>query len=138
MSESGGIRAGAAYVEVFVRGNIGKELDKLAKKLKSFGDSITSIGKKIGAIGTAITAPLIVAAQQFSAMGSQMKDAADRTGIGVEALQEFKFAAEQTGASLEDVEGGIKKMSKAIFEAATGSQAARSSLHAIGLTVTDL
>jgi hypothetical protein len=138
MAGSGEIRAGQAYVELFVKGDIGKTLDQTAKQLKEFGDKVVGIGKAMLIAGTAITAPLLIAAQQFASMGSTLNDVAARTGAGVEALQQFKYAADQTGASLEDVEVGLKKMAKAIFEAETGSKAAKQSLASIGLTIADL
>jgi hypothetical protein len=135
---AGEIRAGKAFVEIFLKGNLKSELDKLSKQLKQFGESITSIGKKMAGLGAAITAPLALAAVHFANVGSAINDAAARTGLGTDAIQEFAYAAAQTGASMEDVEAGVRKMSKAIFEAETGSKQAKESLASIGLTVADL
>ena len=135
---AGEIKAGAAYVELFVKGNITKSLDDIAKKFKKLGESITEIGKKLLGFGTAITAPLLIAAERFSAMGTRIKDMSDRTGIGVVALQELGFAAEQSGASIEDVETGSRKLSKSIYDAATGLKTAQIALKQLGLDYKDL
>jgi TP901 family phage tail tape measure protein len=132
------IRAGGAFVEIFVRGNIGPQLDAVAKKLKSIGDSVTNLGKKFTAVGSAITAPLVLAANHFASVGSEIARASQRLGVAVESLQELKYAAEESGASFEDLENGIKKMQKAIFNAATGSKEAAKALAGIGLSVESL
>jgi TP901 family phage tail tape measure protein len=132
------IRAGKAYVELFLKGDIKKSLDQVSKQLKAFGDQIGDIGKKLAGIGTAVTAPLLVAAQRFASMGDEMEKASQRTGIAVESLSALKYAAEQSGSSFEDLETGVKKMNKAIFEAEGGSVEAQKSLAGIGLTVKDL
>lgn len=138
MAEASGIRAGKAFVELSLQDKFSKALDAAAKKLKAVGESITDIGKKTAGIGAAITAPLLVAAQRFAAMGSEINDAAGRTGLGVVALQELKFAADLAGTSMEDVETATKKMQKAIVEAADGSKQAQDAFAAIGVTVDDL
>jgi hypothetical protein len=139
MAEGSGIRAGKTFVELLLSDvKFNKALDAAARKLNAFGDRVTAIGKAALGAGAAITAPLLVAAQRFAAIGSQINDMAARTGVGSDALQEFIYAAKQTGAEAEDVETGIRKMSKAIFEAATGSQGARDALAAVNLTADEL
>jgi len=46
-----------------------------------------------------------------------MEDLALKTGVSVEALQEFKFAAEGSGASIESVTGALRFLSRAMAEA---------------------
>ena len=55
-----------------------------------------------------------------------------------EALSELGFAAEQSGADIETLEGGLRKMQKQVVEAASGSESAREALGKLGLTVDDL
>lgn len=135
---SGGIRAGKAFVELSLNDKFTRQLDAAAKKLKDFGSSITDIGKKTLAIGSAITAPLLLAAQRYASMGDEINKASQRTGVGIEALQELKYAAEQSGLEFGTLEGGLRKMQKALFEAVSGSPEARKSLAGIGLTIQDL
>lgn len=139
MADSGGIRAGKAFVELSTNNSaLLRGLDQAAKKLKDFGSNISDIGKRIALGGAAMVAPLLFAAQQFAAQGDKINKASVRTGVGVEALQELGYAAEHSGASFEDLETGIKKMQKTIFGAASGSKEAQSALASIGLTVQDL
>lgn len=132
------IRAGAAFVELSLQDKFSKGLDKARKQLADFGSSLTSIGTKVGAIGAGILAPLAAASARFASMGDEINKASQRTGVGVEALTELKYAAEQSGASFEELESGLKKMQKTLFEAAGGSKEALTSLAAIGVTLDDL
>jgi hypothetical protein len=135
---AGEIRAGRAYVELGIQDKFTKQLDDAAKKLKSFGDSIANIGKQFIAFGGAITGALLIAAQRFAVAGDQIAKVAQKTGIGVEALQQLKYAAEESGASFEDLAIGIKKMQQAIFAAEGGSVQAKAALAGIGLSVDQL
>lgn len=132
------IRAGKAAVELSLQDKFSKGLARAQKQLADFGSSLTSIGAKVGAIGAGILAPLVAASTRFASMGDEINKASQRTGVGVERLTELKYAAEQSGASFEELEGGLKKMQKTLFEAASGSKEANESLAAIGISLSDL
>lgn len=139
MASSAGIRAGRAFVELSLQdGPLRKGLDAAAARLKTFGASVGAIGVGLAGLGSSIVAPMLAAVKAFSDAGSEIADASARTGISAEALQEYKFAAEQTGATLEELEVGIKKMQKAIVEAGQGSKSATEDLARLGLTAADL
>ncbi|HOJ76343.1 MAG TPA: phage tail tape measure protein, partial [Phycisphaerae bacterium] len=63
---------------------------------------------------------------------------AGRTGVSAEALSELGFAAEQSGADLETLETGLRKMQKLIGDAADGSASAGDALGKLGLTLANL
>jgi TP901 family phage tail tape measure protein len=139
MGLSSGIRAGAAYVELYTKDSrMVKGLQAAEKKLKAFGDGITSIGTRLAGLGAGVVTPLIGAAKVFSDMGGDLADMSQRTGVSVEALSELGFAAEQSGSDMETLENSLRKMQKQITEAAGGSQSATDALGQLGLTVADL
>lgn len=139
MASARGIRAGAAYIELFLNDSkLVRGLQNASKKLKAFGDAITGWGQKMTAIGAAVTAPLIGSAKAFSEMGDRMAKMSQRTGISVETLSELAYAAELSGADLDTLEGSLRKMQKAIVAAAEGSESATDALGQLGLTVEDL
>jgi len=139
MANARGIRAGAAYIELFINDSkLVRGLEKASKKLKAFGDAITGWGQKMAAIGAAITAPLVGSAKAFSEMGDRIAKASARTGVSVETLSELAYAADLSGANLEILEGSLRKMQKAIVAAAEGSESATDALSKLGLTVDDL
>jgi hypothetical protein len=139
MASAGGIRAGAAYVELFVKDNrLTKGLAAASAKLKAFGAGITGLGTQLLGLGAAFAAPFVLATKVFTELGSDLVDMSQRTGVSVEALSELGFAAEQSGADLESLEAGLRKMQKFVVEAADGSEVARDTLKKLGLTVADL
>jgi hypothetical protein len=139
MSNTGGIRAGRAFVEIFGDDSaLQRTLKASQKRLEDFGKSVGEVGKKMALIGSAALAPMLGAVKIYADMGDQMTAMSKRTGVSVEALSELGYAAKQSGTSLESVETGIRKMQKTLVEAKGGNRAAAQSLAALGLTVQDL
>lgn len=139
MADSGAIRAGKAFVEATFQDNkLTKGLERAKKKLMAFGASVRGLGLKFVGLGSAALAPLAMLLKFTSDAAGKLVDMSQRTGLSIEALSELGHAAEQSGASLEDVEIGAKKMSKLITEAATGSKTAAETLRTLGLTFADL
>jgi len=122
---AGAVRAGRAFVEFFGDDSkLTKALQTNEKRLKAWGANVAKIGAGALAAGSAVLAPLIAASKVFDSMGSQMADVANRTGASVEALSSFGYAAEQTGASLESVESGLRFLAKSGLAAGMNVDAA--------------
>lgn len=139
MSSSTAIRAGRAFVELFTEdGKFQAGLARAQARLKSFASSAGAMGASLAAAGGVITAPFAAAAGVFQQTGDALHKMAQRTGASVEALSQLKFAAGQSGSSLEAIERGLKKMSTVIDAARRGSDTASESLDRLGLTVADL
>lgn len=139
MASSQGIRAGKAFVELFADDTkLVRGLKAAEKRLKAFGAGVQSIGTKLFGLGAAAVAPLLATTNVFADMGDQLAKMSARTGISVEALSELGYAAEQSGADLETLEGGVRKMQKFLVDAAQGSQSAGNTLSKLGLRLSDL
>jgi TP901 family phage tail tape measure protein len=121
MANTGGIRAGKAFVEIYAdKTALNRGLKSISTDLKAFGAGVSSMGTKFMALGGGVVAPMLAAAKTFADVGSGLNDMSARTGMGTNALSELGFAAEQSGASLADVEIGVKRMQKAITAAKDG------------------
>lgn len=136
------IEAGRAFVRLFLKNDLTRQL---AGAMKAAGQSVQQIGAGamkagagLAAGGLSVLAPLGAAVAAFTSMGGEAMDAAARTGMSVESLSELGFAAEQTGASLADVETATKKMAVGIGDLAAGSKTAQNNFAALGLTLSDL
>jgi len=102
-----------------------KDIKKGGKDLeKSFEDVGRAVGRMVSFDVLSGMAADAVAAT------SAVTDMAERMGLSVEAVQEFQFAAQQTGASITDVGTAIGVMSKKLE-----SGAAEKSLEKIGLNI---
>lgn len=113
MAGRGDIQAGRAFVELFVKkGAWASGLAGASKLLQTFGSGIMSIGNLVSDMGMKIGQHLLNAVKHFMSAGSALADMSARTGVSASKLAELKFAAEQSGASIEDVETAIRTMQK--------------------------
>lgn len=83
-----------------------QQLSSLTAPLGSVGQGLAALGPAglaaaagIGAISIGVGAAVSAATQ----LGSKITDLAAKTGLSTDAVQEFGFAAEQTGSSMEAV-----------------------------------
>lgn len=114
------IRAGKAFVEVTIRDKLAQGLRSAWAKLKAFGAMVKATFSMVAGTFTsiaggiaAVIGPMVALAKRFADVGSELHDMSGRTGVAVETLSAMRFAAEQTGATLADVEAGLRKMAKA-------------------------
>lgn len=139
MAGKADIRAGGAFVELFVKGaKLEAGLNQFAAKINQFGETCQSIGTKIAAVGASAMAGFGAAVKQFADSGDELAKMAQRTGMTVEALSQLRYAAGQSGASIDDVEKAAKKMAAVLHDAAGGSEAATKTLTDLGLSIADL
>ncbi len=133
------IKAGAAFVELYTKNNkFVRGLDAAQARLRAFGVGVQAIGTRIMGVGGAALAPMLAAAAKFSSTGDQLHKMAERTGMSTNALSELGFAAERSGASLEDVGGGVKQMQNMLGRASRGLSRAKFGLNELGLSYEQL
>src|SRR4030042_523164 len=139
MPHPGAIRAGRAFVELFADDSkLVRGLKRASAKLKAFGESVRNMGLKLAGLGAAVVAPLLASTKVFSKMGDNLAKMSARTGFSVETLSELGFAADLSGASMEDLEKSIRRMQATIVDAAQGLSTATDALATLGLKVEDL
>jgi len=129
------IRAGRAYVELGIRNQMDAALRRAERQLKTFGATLSHIGSGMMIGGAAILTPLLAAVKSYSAMGDELMKMSQRTGFSVEALSELKFAADQSGISLTDLDTAIRKMNSTVDDAGRGLKTAQDALSALGLSL---
>lgn len=134
MTKASGIRAGKAYVELGASDKLARGLRNAQRRLAAFGAGVRSIGAHLVVVGTAMTAPFIAASKVFAATGDALEKMSRRTGIGVEALSELGFAAEQSGGGLEVLEKGVRTMQRTINDAERGLSTAVDAFDDLGLS----
>lgn len=126
---------------------IAAETEKAAKATEGIGDgtkkageSMVSLGGIAKAVGGLLAATFTVGAvtsfaKEIIDLGGKIEDLSARTGLSVEAVQELKFAADQTGSSIDVVSGAISKMSDGLVAGEKGTVKAVKDL---GLSLRDL
>jgi hypothetical protein len=88
--------------------------------------------------GASILGPLLLITRGFAAAGDEIDKMSARTGVSAEAISGLAFAAEQGGASAQDLEKGFFGLSRSFFDMQEGSKTAVDSFAAIGISLADL
>jgi hypothetical protein len=95
----------------------GGAIAAIARFRNSISTGLNGITGVVGAAAAALAAVVGTAASAADNVG----DAASRLGVSAQALQELGFAAQQSESSLETVQSGLKFLSIAASQAASGS-----------------
>jgi hypothetical protein len=116
------------------------DMVKIQKETKQTESYLSSIGAKLGGLGGlfagAFTVGAIanVAGEAIKFAGS-LNDLSSKTGISVEALQEFKFAGSAVGVTLDDVTAAVLQMQKHLVG---GDASVSGALKTIGVSFQEL
>lgn len=88
----------------------------------------------IGVAGVTAGVALFNLTKNAAEFGSEIFDASKKTGLHAESLSAMKFAADQSGTSLESVTAGVAKFAKTVGAAADDSKKAAKFLEDFGLS----
>lgn len=118
----GDIRAGRAFVELFVKGaKLEQGLAAAARRVKGFADSLNDIGQKLATFGAAAGAGIGAAVTRFAAFDDQMRQVAAVSGASDQELQKLSETArklgETTSFSAAEVAGLMAELGRAGFNA---------------------
>ena len=147
MASSSAIEAARAFVRIFaddsqlkktllgLRSTVGAAMSGIGKVGMAVGGAAIASG--VGLVASAFTAAT-ASVWRFVDAGAGLQDMADRTGASTEALSQLRYAAEQSGSSIDDVERGMRKLGDVTTEAARGSAAAQKALENVGIATKDI
>lgn len=107
-------------------------------KLTKLTGQIKKMGKVMAAAATAVVAAVGLMVKNYVEAGDWIDKMSKRTGIGAVALSELAYAADISGASLNDVEKCVKKMAKTITDADEGLESYLRVFRRLGLDVKKL
>lgn len=132
--------------------------EDMAREVKDFGENADKAGKHAFTMGDMIKANLISDAivGGVKALGSSMlsiasgvgdainktldysgtiADMAASTGVGAEELQKYKYAAEMSGLSVEQLEKSMVKSQKSFADAKEGSKGLQEAYQRLGIDI---
>jgi hypothetical protein len=139
MANSGAIKAGAAYVEIFAdRSPLMRGLRAAQADLKKWGNTISSFGRKMMGLGTAIVTPLIAAAKYAGSFADDIARMSQIVGISVTSLQGLSFAANQNDISMQSLGKALVFMHKNLAAFQKGTKAQVEAFGKLGLAASDL
>lgn len=128
-----------------LRVQLGLDTAQFETGLKKSQSQLAGFGKAAGIAGAAIAAAFVgvgiaAAASIKGAIDAadEMSIAAGKLGVGTEALSKLAYAAKLSDVSFEQLQGGLKKLSVNMAEAAgKGAGKAADAFRALGITVTE-
>lgn len=129
----------ANIVEIIIKG-VNKSKQALTTPINDLADlkkAAVSVGPAFaaGAAGAAVALGALVKSQIDVA--DETNDMSQRLGISTEALSTLRFAAGQTGTSMETLEKGIKALAISVDAAANGDAAAIQKFKELGVAIRD-
>lgn len=98
----------------------------------SFGAMTSAVSALTGAAGGLFA---YLSVDQFADVGGAVADMAKRTGVAAQSISALRVAAQEGGASIETVEGAIKKMQLATQEGTDGTYAIAEAMRQFGITI---
>lgn len=120
--------------------DVGQAADKAEKKTSKLSRAASLLGKGMAIAGVAV-AGAAAGLLAFSAHAIDSADAigktADKIGIGVEALQELRYASELSGVAQNNLDLAMQRFSRRLGEAATGTGELLPALQRYGIAITD-
>ena len=126
--------SGQAQVDAFTRQL--REAEKAGGMLGGSMDSLRGVMARF--TGAAIGTGLVLLAKSAIDNADALNEMAERTGIAGDKLSELDYAAKMNGASLDELEVALKKVSTKAVDAATGNKAAADTFNALGLSALDV
>lgn len=110
-----------------------KPLQQLNKNLNSIKNTL----KVVGIAAVASAGALFGIAKSVAIAGDQTAKTADKLGVGIEALQEMRFAADRAGVGIKSFDVGLQRFTRRASEAATGTGVAKDTLIELGVQLKD-
>lgn len=108
----------------------------LGTALQALGPVGTAVAAGVGAAVAGIGAALVKARAAIDEL-DRLDDVANKLGVGVEALQELRFAADQTGVSMQTFDLALQRFTRRTAEAAEGTGEAKAALAEMGIALRD-
>ena len=136
MSNTQGIRAGRAFVELFANDRrLVRGLKKASARLKAWGSSVTAMGAKVFAVGAGMLAPLMATVKQFMSAGDALDKMSSRVGASVEFLSALSHAAQIGGTDIAAMEVGIRRLQRSAYDADRGLSTAAEAFEQLGVEI---
>lgn len=119
-------------------------LPQVVKGFKGVGLAVGNVIKKVGSLvfkmallGGAAVGFAVAMVRSTGQAGDNIAKTSAKLGIGVEKLQEYRFAAERAGVPTATFDMAMQRMGRRVGEAANGMGEARVALKVLGIEARD-
>ena len=131
MANAQAIEAGEAFVRITA------EDHRFQATLKGLNDKLREWGRDIALAGASIFGGF-VAAFKMSDFADEIAKMSARTGIAIETLSAWRYAAQRTGTDIEAVQGAYARLSRVLQGATDDGGSAQQAFATLGLSVASL
>ena len=122
---SRGIRAGVAYVELFLEDNaFRRQLAKMQDRMQKAGSLLSKAGVMSIGAGAVIAGPIVGALNGAMDSITEIGDLANKLDTPIEKLSALAYAAKVSGVSVEELSGHFENLQERIAQAANGTGSA--------------
>ena len=152
MASASDIRAGRAYIELYLKEKVAESIAAIGTKIRGMGAALKGFGA--GAFGGSLPEPVAqllhmamspagafagfqAATKIWAHGGEEMLHLAQKTGMSVEQMSELAHAAHTVDVETTSVQSAIGRMQRSLVEAANGAEEPNLALQRLGLTVGD-
>jgi hypothetical protein len=102
-------------------GRVGAAADGVAGRFRAGLGSISAWLPALGALGSALTLGGLIAMTRSASEGFEgLTIASEKLGVSTKQLAQWRYGARQVNVDAEQLEKGLVKLKKAMFDAATG------------------
>lgn len=126
-------------------------LDRLGKATSGLGRSLGNLGGAAGRVtgrlsgltaimglgGGGLVAAAIGVTSKVQSLGDEIGKTSRQMGLGVEALQEWRYAADRQGVSVGTLDSSLKILNRRMGEAANGNKSYAKYFADLGVSITD-
>jgi len=132
MASARGIRAGAAYIELYANDNkLVRGLNRAQKRLKAFGSSVQRIGARLTGIGTGLAAGFAISTRVFAGFDDRMRQVRAVTGATEALFQSLREEAKRLGRTTSFTAGQVAEAMTELGRAGFKPEAILSSTEAV-------
>jgi transposase-like protein len=110
-----------------------KDLDAFDKRIDTIRKNLRRMAIAVGIVAGALTAMIVKTVRA----GDNIAKTSRRLGLGVEALQEWRFAADRAGVSAQTFDMAVQRFGRRAAEAAQGTGEAVKALAEMGIQLRD-
>lgn len=117
----------------------GKGAGKFERQMATLKGGLSGLAAGFGGglIATLTGGAITTAINNAINLGDQIGDMAEQIGVSAEFLQEFRYAAEEFGGSVEGADNALGKFNLSLGKAQQGNKSAMAAYAALGVSVTD-
>ncbi|MGO8269280.1 hypothetical protein ACC862_24265 [Rhizobium ruizarguesonis] len=121
---------------------VGRSIGNLGNRFKGLGDGIAHTSGRLaglfgllGAGGAGAIATAYSLAKSAGDVGAEIHDMSAKLGLGVEQLQEYRFAAKMSGVEVATFDKGVEKLGINAVEATKGNKQLAAAFKSLGVRV---